>query len=109
VITVVQPVDYESSHEFFLTIQATDRGTPPLSNTAVLKLNVTDANDNAPMFAQERYMVELKEDAAHGAKVIKVRGKSDSRMCRGRVFFLANLVFTTLRFCYTLVFFIATC
>ena len=72
-ISVVQPIDYESSHEFFLTIQATDRGTPPLSNTAVLKINVTDFNDNPPQFAQEKYMVELKEDAPQGAKVIQVR------------------------------------
>ena len=71
-MSVVKPVDYEASREFFLSIQATDKGTPPLSNTAVLKINVTDFNDNPPRFAQDEYVAQLKEDAQLDSIVIQV-------------------------------------
>lgn len=33
-----------------LTVQATDKGMPRLSSTSVIKIQVTDINDNAPAF-----------------------------------------------------------
>ena len=33
-----------------LIVQATDKGMPRLSDTAVIKIQVTDINDNAPTF-----------------------------------------------------------
>ena len=33
-----------------LTVTASDRGTPQLSDTVTLRIAVTDVNDNAPRF-----------------------------------------------------------
>lgn len=33
-----------------LIVQATDKGMPRLSGTSVVKIQVTDVNDNAPAF-----------------------------------------------------------
>lgn len=45
-----KPLDYEQTSAYFLTIEARDRGQPPLSSTAVLTVHVDDANDNQPQF-----------------------------------------------------------
>ena len=72
VLSVIDPLDYESAREYFLSILATDGGTPPLSNTAIVKVNITDANDNAPVFGMTVYHAEVSEDAEVKAVVIQV-------------------------------------
>uniref|UniRef100_A0A287A9U5 Protocadherin gamma subfamily B, 1 n=1 Tax=Sus scrofa TaxID=9823 RepID=A0A287A9U5_PIG len=55
-----KPLDREqqSSHNLILT--AMDGGDPPLSGTTQIRIQVTDANDNAPVFSQDTYRVSLK-------------------------------------------------
>ncbi|NWW99876.1 PCDG7 protein, partial [Caloenas nicobarica] len=55
-----------------LVLTALDGGDPPRSGTAQLCINVTDANDNAPVFVQDRYLVSLREDAPPGSTVLNV-------------------------------------
>ncbi|PKK19744.1 protocadherin-16-like, partial [Columba livia] len=55
-----------------LVLTALDGGDPPRSGTAQLCINVTDANDNAPVFAQDRYRASLREDAPPGSTVLNV-------------------------------------
>lgn len=43
-----------------LTVQATDKGMPRLSSTSVIKIQVTDINDNAPAFLPSE-AVEIAE------------------------------------------------
>jgi protocadherin-16/23 len=43
-----------------LIVQATDRGVPRLSGTALVKIQVTDINDNAPVFLPSE-AVEIAE------------------------------------------------
>lgn len=43
VVNVADILDYERARDYFLTIQAVDGGTPPLSNLATLNISVTDA------------------------------------------------------------------
>uniref|UniRef100_A0A803VK97 Cadherin domain-containing protein n=1 Tax=Ficedula albicollis TaxID=59894 RepID=A0A803VK97_FICAL len=45
---------------------------PPRTGTAQLWINVTDANDNPPVFAQDRFRVSLREDAVPGSTVLNV-------------------------------------
>ncbi|KAM6408770.1 protocadherin gamma-B5-like [Rhynochetos jubatus] len=65
-------LDRESEQSLRLVLTALDGGDPPRSGTALLCINVTDANDNAPVFVQERYAVSLGEDAAPGSPVLQV-------------------------------------
>ena len=71
-MAVIDPLDFESAREYFLSILATDGGTPPLSNTAIVKVNVTDANDNAPVFGMTVYHAEVLEDAEVGHNILQV-------------------------------------
>ncbi|VDN99563.1 unnamed protein product [Rodentolepis nana] len=43
-------LDYERTPRYFLTIEAKDGGSPPLSTTTVVTINVVDENDNSPYF-----------------------------------------------------------
>ncbi|KAM9266172.1 protocadherin gamma-B5-like [Cariama cristata] len=65
-------LDRESEQSLRLVLTALDGGEPPRSGTAQLCINVTDANDNAPVFAQDRYRASLREDAPAGSVVLNV-------------------------------------
>lgn len=72
VITIADMLDYERAKDYFLSIQAVDGGTPPLSNMATVNITVTDCNDNAPVFSQVAYSTRTREDAQIGDKILQV-------------------------------------
>ncbi|XP_069932334.1 protocadherin gamma-B1 isoform X15 [Oryctolagus cuniculus] len=67
-----KPLDreHQSSHRLILT--AVDGGDPPLSSTTEIRIHVTDANDNAPVFSQDVYRVSLQENVPWGTSVLQV-------------------------------------
>ncbi|XP_054024593.1 protocadherin gamma-B5-like [Dryobates pubescens] len=65
-------LDRETEQSLRLVLTALDGGDPPRSGTAQLFINVTDANDNPPVFAQDRYRVSLREDAPRGSILLNV-------------------------------------
>ena len=71
-IFIIGNLDYESSHEYYLTVEATDGGTPSLSDVATVNINVTDINDNTPVFSQDPYTAVISEDAVLEQSVITV-------------------------------------
>ncbi|KAK1343382.1 hypothetical protein QTO34_016162 [Cnephaeus nilssonii] len=44
----VNSFDYEKFREFFVTVEAQDKGSPPLSSTVTANVYVVDMNDHAP-------------------------------------------------------------
>uniref|UniRef100_A0A3P8RFC4 FAT atypical cadherin 1a n=1 Tax=Astatotilapia calliptera TaxID=8154 RepID=A0A3P8RFC4_ASTCA len=71
-VFVIEPLDYEASHEYYITIEATDGGSPPLSDMATVNINLTDVNDNRPVFSQDVYTAVISEDAELGKTVMAV-------------------------------------
>nr|AAO15696.1 protocadherin [Danio rerio] len=71
-VFVIEPLDYETAHEFYLTVEATDGGTPSLSDLATVNINLTDVNDNSPVFNQDIYSAVISEDAELGKTVLTV-------------------------------------
>ncbi|NWZ98359.1 PCDGK protein, partial [Nesospiza acunhae] len=65
-------LDRESEPSLRLLLTALDGGEPPRTGTAQLWINVTDANDNPPVFAQDRYRVSLREDTPPGSTALNV-------------------------------------
>ncbi|XP_057269705.1 protocadherin gamma-B5-like [Pezoporus wallicus] len=80
-----QALDREKDQSLRLVLTALDGGDPPRSSTAQLCINVTDANDNAPVFAQERYRVSLRENAPPGSTVVNVSASDADAGNNGRV------------------------
>ncbi|XP_074147754.1 protocadherin gamma-B6 isoform X30 [Sminthopsis crassicaudata] len=58
----------QTSH--YLVLTAMDGGDPPLSGTTQIWINVTDANDNPPVFSQSLYRTTLRENLPPGSSVL---------------------------------------
>ncbi|KAL8581264.1 hypothetical protein ACOMHN_028291 [Nucella lapillus] len=65
-------LDREKQDHYRFRIIARDGGTPPLTGTLVVNVNVTDANDNSPAFTRNIYNINVKEDALVGSSVGQV-------------------------------------
>ncbi|XP_066185616.1 protocadherin gamma-A10-like [Sylvia atricapilla] len=72
-VVTTKELDREQVPEYNVTVRAADGGSPALQSSAVLALRVLDVNDNAPVFAEERYSARLAENNAAGALVLTVR------------------------------------
>ncbi|KAG5896560.1 hypothetical protein JTB14_010389 [Gonioctena quinquepunctata] len=61
-ICISSALDYETRNVFEFPVIATDRGG--LSTTAMIKIQITDVNDNRPVFYPPEYYVSLRESGA---------------------------------------------
>ncbi|XP_015266637.1 PREDICTED: protocadherin gamma-B1-like [Gekko japonicus] len=71
-LVLQKPLDRESEHALHLILTAMDGAEPRKTGTTHIWINVTDANDNAPVFTQDVYKVSLKENAPVGSCVLQV-------------------------------------
>ncbi|XP_032575014.1 fat-like cadherin-related tumor suppressor homolog isoform X2 [Drosophila sechellia] len=78
-------LDYEMSKFYFLTIQAIDGGTPPLSNHAYVNISILDINDNSPKFLQNLYRINVNEDIFVGSKILDVKATDEDSDVNGLV------------------------
>ncbi|XP_077627075.1 protocadherin-23 [Crocuta crocuta] len=70
-VTANAILDYEFTNSYSLIVQATDKGMPRLSGTSVIKIQVTDTNDNAPAFLPSGE-VEIAENSLPGVIVTQI-------------------------------------
>ncbi|TRY86763.1 hypothetical protein DNTS_008300 [Danionella cerebrum] len=61
IVTRPSPPDREKQQQYMLTITVEDDGTPPLSATTTVWVQIIDENDNKPLFPMEEYVTELRE------------------------------------------------
>ncbi|XP_027864297.1 protocadherin gamma-C5-like isoform X26 [Xiphophorus couchianus] len=66
------PLDREKFSEYEVEITATDLGSPPMSSKKTINVNITDVNDNPPVFTQFTYSVYLKENGLPGSILYSV-------------------------------------
>ncbi|XP_054244959.1 protocadherin gamma-B5-like [Indicator indicator] len=78
-------LDRETVSGYNITISARDRGSPKLSSRAALVLEVSDVNDNAPLFEEEVYSAYVAENNAAGAPVLRVLARDADAGANGRV------------------------
>jgi protocadherin Fat 4 len=62
-VIVIGQLDRESAESHTLLITATDGGSHPLNSSVLLIVNVTDENDNAPIFQDEPYVASVTENS----------------------------------------------
>uniref|UniRef100_A0A672FPT8 Cadherin domain-containing protein n=1 Tax=Salarias fasciatus TaxID=181472 RepID=A0A672FPT8_SALFA len=60
------PLDRERVSIYNVTIVANDKGSPPLSSTSMLSIQVSDVNDNAPLFPEAAINVYVNENSPVG-------------------------------------------
>ncbi|XP_070270890.1 protocadherin alpha-11 isoform X2 [Myotis yumanensis] len=68
-------LDREKVSHYELVVTARDGGSPSLSATASVSVEVADVNDNAPLFAQPEYTVFVKENNPPGCHIFTVSAR----------------------------------
>nr|XP_057919921.1 protocadherin gamma-A10-like [Doryrhamphus excisus] len=65
-------LDKEKMHVYDITITAKDLGTPPLSSSKVVHVDVLDVNDNRPLFTESPYTFYVLENNKAGDSLFSV-------------------------------------
>ncbi|XP_070826252.1 protocadherin Fat 3a isoform X3 [Chaetodon trifascialis] len=86
-ILVAQSLDYETCRDYFLTVEARDGGTPPLSAITTVNINLTDVNDNAPMFSCDLYAAVVPEDSTIGESVVQLIAEDVDSQLNGAILY----------------------
>ncbi|KAM8971910.1 protocadherin Fat 4-like [Pelodytes ibericus] len=68
-ITTTSTIDREKQSCYNITILATDKGSPPLSSKKTISLEISDVNDNPPLFMKSTYLAYLPENNLPGASI----------------------------------------
>lgn len=71
VLTITNPLDYESETMHVLTVRATDSVTGSFSEASI-EIEVEDVNDNTPVFSKSMYNVEIAEGLPVGTSVMQM-------------------------------------
>uniref|UniRef100_A0A8V5GFN9 Uncharacterized protein n=1 Tax=Melopsittacus undulatus TaxID=13146 RepID=A0A8V5GFN9_MELUD len=84
-LIIASALDREKISAYNITIRARDGGSPALSSSTVLVLEVSDVNDNAPVFEEAAYSAYVAENNAAGALVLHVSARDADEGSNGRV------------------------
>ncbi|XP_041252213.1 protocadherin gamma-B5-like, partial [Onychostruthus taczanowskii] len=84
-VVTTGPLDREQASEHRVTVVARDRGRPALRSSTELVLEVSDVNDNAPVFEEAAYSAYVAENNAAGALVLRVQARDADAGANGRV------------------------
>uniref|UniRef100_UPI0012933B01 protocadherin gamma-B5-like n=1 Tax=Lonchura striata TaxID=40157 RepID=UPI0012933B01 len=78
-------LDREKQSSFELVLTAVDGGDPARSGTVQVRVNVTDANDNPPVFSKRLYEARVAENLPVETVVLRVRATDADAGSNGRV------------------------
>ncbi|XP_076020985.1 protocadherin alpha-7-like [Genypterus blacodes] len=70
-------LDKESTHMYDILITARDLGSPALSSTKVIRVDVLDVNDNRPLFSESPYTFYVAENNKPGIPMFSVSAHDD--------------------------------
>uniref|UniRef100_A0A4W5Q735 Si:dkey-1m11.6 n=1 Tax=Hucho hucho TaxID=62062 RepID=A0A4W5Q735_9TELE len=72
-IILVERLDYEKQGVYRIQITAKDGGWISKTGTVIMTVNVSDVNDNPPVFTSSQYTASVLENSAVGTPVLQVR------------------------------------
>ncbi|KAF7701166.1 protocadherin-16 [Silurus meridionalis] len=84
-ICVDQVLDREERDSYELRVMATDSGTPPLRAESSFTIQVTDINDNPPLFDQQAYKQTIPEVVYPGSFVLQVTARDKDQGPNGDI------------------------
>lgn len=69
-LIVVKELDRELKASYELQLTASDMGVPQRSGSSILKISISDSNDNSPAFEQPSYTIQLLENSPVGTLLL---------------------------------------
>lgn len=68
-----------------VTVKAVDRGSPPLEGVCSFKVEITDANDNPPLFDRQEYHENVRQDMSVGSHILRVSASDEDVDLNGAI------------------------
>uniref|UniRef100_A0A4W6EBG2 Cadherin domain-containing protein n=1 Tax=Lates calcarifer TaxID=8187 RepID=A0A4W6EBG2_LATCA len=68
-------LDREAASQYNITVTCSDEGVPSLSSSVTLTLQISDVNDNAPVFERSSYEAYIVENNTPGLSIFTVRAR----------------------------------
>ncbi|XP_039976633.1 protocadherin beta-16-like isoform X10 [Xiphias gladius] len=68
-------LDREAASQYNITVTCSDEGVPSLSSSVTLTLQISDVNDNAPVFERSSYEAYIVENNTPGLSVFTVKAR----------------------------------
>ena len=86
VIEVNSPgVDFEKKKSYLLAVEASDDSKPPKTVVVTVNINITDVNDNEPVFDPLGYTKEVNENVSIGTTLLRVSATDRDSGSNGRI------------------------
>ncbi|XP_072515569.1 protocadherin gamma-A5-like isoform X36 [Salminus brasiliensis] len=83
-----QELDRERDAEYNITVMCSDEGVPSLSSSVSLRLQISDVNDNAPVFDRSSYEAFVVENNTPGLSIFTVKASDTDFNQNARVSYI---------------------
>ncbi|XP_016417021.1 protocadherin beta-16-like [Sinocyclocheilus rhinocerous] len=81
-------LDRERESEYNISVTCADEGVPSLSSSVTLSLQISDVNDNAPVFDKSSYEASVQENNTPGLSIFTVRARDTDFNQNARVSYI---------------------
>ncbi|XP_075711690.1 protocadherin gamma-B1-like [Rhinoderma darwinii] len=86
-IVTTSSVDREKVSSYSITVLATDRGSPPLSSRRTITLEISDVNDNPPLFIRNTYVAYVPENNLPGSSIYSIQASDPDTGDNAKIFY----------------------
>uniref|UniRef100_H2N1N8 Protocadherin 18b n=1 Tax=Oryzias latipes TaxID=8090 RepID=H2N1N8_ORYLA len=84
-LVVMRELDREVQSSYQLQLTASDNGAPPKSGSTLLKISISDSNDNSPAFDEQVYIINLLENSPLGTLIIDLNATDPDEGTNGKI------------------------
>eukprot|EP00079_Xenopus_tropicalis_P034557 XP_017948328.1 PREDICTED: protocadherin gamma-B1 isoform X6 [Xenopus tropicalis] len=84
-LVLERPLDREKQSALQIILTALDGGIPARTGISMIKIIISDINDNSPLFSQELYQVSLTESAPVNTLVIQMNATDADEGVNGHI------------------------
>uniref|UniRef100_A0A8C9Z7I8 Protocadherin 18b n=1 Tax=Sander lucioperca TaxID=283035 RepID=A0A8C9Z7I8_SANLU len=84
-LVVMRDLDREVQSSYQLQLTASDNGVPPKSGSTLLKISISDSNDNSPAFDEQAYIINLLENSPLGTLIIDLNATDPDEGTNGKI------------------------
>ncbi|XP_017296770.1 protocadherin-18b isoform X3 [Kryptolebias marmoratus] len=84
-LVVMRELDREVQSSYQLQLTASDNGVPPKSGSTLLKISISDSNDNSPVFDEQAYVISLLENSPLGTLIIDLNATDPDEGTNGKI------------------------
>ncbi|XP_021941256.1 neural-cadherin-like isoform X1 [Zootermopsis nevadensis] len=79
-----------------VTVKATDQGEPSLEGVCSFTVEITDVNDNPPLFDRQKYVENVKQDANIGTNILRVSASDEDADNNGAIVYTLSAPYNPL-------------